>query len=101
MPQSRHITLVASTNTPVTLDGRVSGVTVINRGGTGGPFEIYFTTDGTIPTIGGNDTFVVPAQVGNEQPAGTPPMDPVDRPESTPTTINLISSGAAAVTVLS
>lgn len=61
-----HSTLVASTVDTVTLDKGAEYVTVVNRSGAA---EIYFTVGTTVtppaaPTVGGNDTYVLPASIG-------------------------------------
>lgn len=97
MAIAQHGTLVANTVKPVHMGARISSITVINRGGTGGPFEIWFTTDGSTPSIGGTNVMVVPAVVGAEQATYVPQLDAVDTPEN-PTNdsiIQLVSSGAA------
>lgn len=58
-----HSTLVASTVDTVTLDKGAEYITVVNRSGAA---EIYFTVGTTVtppaaPTVGGNDTYVLPA----------------------------------------
>lgn len=55
MARISHGTLTANAVTSVTLDPCNSQVTIINRTRSG---EIYFTVDGTDPTIGGNNSFV-------------------------------------------
>lgn len=56
-----HGTLTASAVDTVTLSRAGAAVKIINRGGTN---EIYYTLDGTAPTVGGDDCFVVPNQAG-------------------------------------
>lgn len=54
--------LTASTVATVTLDvGAFSSVEVLNVDGTA---AIYFTTDGTTPTVAGNGCSVLPAAIG-------------------------------------
>jgi hypothetical protein len=64
-----HETLAASTVDTVNLAGATGqvGLTVVNRSGTA---EIYFTVatgavGPTAPTVGGNDTYVVPASIAS------------------------------------
>lgn len=52
-----HGTLVASTKATVTLTVAWRSVQVDNRAATG---DIFFTTTGVDPTVGGADCFVVP-----------------------------------------
>jgi hypothetical protein len=56
-----HVTLVANTVTTVTLDQNFSSVEVLNVDGAA---AIYFTVDGTTPTVEGNGTNVLPAAIG-------------------------------------
>lgn len=49
---AKHATLVASTVDTVTLTTDVTSVEVKNRGTS----DIYLTKDGTVPTVGGDDT---------------------------------------------
>lgn len=55
MSKYAHSTLTAATVASVTLDPGSVSITVTNRAGTG---EIYFTVDGTTPTIGGTNCYV-------------------------------------------
>lgn len=62
-----HGTLVANTVATVTLNKGAGYVTVVNRSGSA---EIYFTVAvGTntpvAPTVGGSDTYVLPAAIGS------------------------------------
>jgi hypothetical protein len=52
-----HATLAASTVDTVTLTLTHPRIEILNRG-TG---DIFLTVDGSTPTVGGNDTFVVPS----------------------------------------
>lgn len=58
---SAHLTLTAATVDQVTLPGNYGRVEVLNRDGSD---EIYFTVDGATPTVGGDGTHVLPAQIG-------------------------------------
>jgi hypothetical protein len=95
MARIKHGTLVASTVATVTLDlvdsGRIVSrqkrVEVINRDGAA---EIYFTVDGTTPTVAGDDCFVLPAAMGSLE---------VGAPKGTPTVVKLISSGTPTYSV--
>lgn len=95
-----HATLVASTVTTLTLDlpnpvgdvrsfaEVVARVEVLNVDGIA---EVYFTTDGSTPTVGGDACHVLPAVVSSvEVKDGTP------GPTST---VKLISSGTPKVSV--
>jgi|SRR6185312_6029725 len=62
--QSAEGTLVASTVTTVNFGvgsapTRYSYIAVTNDGAAASPVPIYFTTDGTVPTVGGEDCFAV------------------------------------------
>ena len=58
---SYHSTIaVASTVETVTLAESYTVVEVINRSGSA---EIYFTLDGSVPTVGGSNTYVLPAAI--------------------------------------
>ena len=84
---SEHATLVAATVYTVTLDGDYPKVEVLNRDGTA---EIYFTVDGSTPTVGGAGTFVLPATIGTiEVPVRT----------SGATVVKLISAGTPKFSV--
>ena len=86
-----HSTLTASTVDTVTLNDGTEYVTVVNRGGTD---EIYFTVgtptnEPPSPTVGGNDTYVLPAALGSLRVAS----------EIGPIVVKLISNGAMAYSV--
>jgi hypothetical protein len=60
-----HKTLAASTVDTVTLTGCTTQVTIVNRNGVA---EIYFTVGATtppVPTVGGVNTYVIPADVSS------------------------------------
>lgn len=86
-----HNTLTATTVDTITLSAQYVRVEVLNRSATG---DIFVTLDGSTPTVGGNDTYVVPATgVGTfVNPANTsqPP---------TSTVVKLISSGTPSYSV--
>jgi len=85
-----HTTLTANTATPFYLDKRYDVVYVLNRTGTS---EIYGTTDGSLPTVGGSNCFVIPAAICSVL---------IKMPQilyKGPGQINLISSGAEAVSI--
>lgn len=81
MPQNRYGTLAAGVVTTVTLTQDWNTVEVINRSGTA---EIFFRTDGTNPTVGGNDSEMLPAAVGSVV---------VDVESGAATVVKLISAG--------
>lgn len=79
-----HGTLTANTVDVVTLTGGAqANVEVLNRSATA---DIYFRTDGTVPTVGGTDCDIVPAGGAVK----------LSVPVATATVIKLISSAAAA-----
>jgi hypothetical protein len=84
---AKHATLAAGVVDTVTLSNDYDSVEVFNRGGG----EIYFTTNGTVPTVGGDNTRVV-ASGSALQSYGGGYGDGV-------TVVNLISSGATAYSV--
>jgi hypothetical protein len=84
----RHGTLVANTVTTVTLDNDYREIEVINVDGAS---TIYVTVDGTVPTVGGNDTFVLPAAISSRVI--------VSRDGSNPTVVKLISTGTPSFSV--
>lgn len=57
MAVRKHGTLVATTVATVTLDGGFEAIEVVNHGGG----TIYFTVDGTTPTVAGDETYAVPS----------------------------------------
>ena len=82
-----------STVETVTLQAFFPSVIVTNRQATS-PAEIYFTTDGSVPLVGGDNTFMVPAVTGARvvvaNRAGA---------TNTKTVVNLISIGTPAYSV--
>jgi hypothetical protein len=88
--QARHGTLVAATVTTVTLGTAKADseqVEVLNRDGAA---EIYFTVDGTTPTVAGDDTEMLPASIGSVR---------VIASTSGQAVVKLISSGTPKYTV--
>lgn len=87
MPDSEHVTLAAGTVTTVTLDRQYGSVEVVNVDGAA---AVYFTVDGSEPTVEGAGTVVLPAAVSG-----------VDLSASSddPTVVKLISSGTPKVAV--
>lgn len=81
-------TLVASTVDTVTFSRDVDMVEVLNLDGAA---EIYFTTDGSTPTVGGANTDVLPAAVNAVER---------DVPTSGATVVKLISSGTPMYSVV-
>lgn len=86
---SVHRTLVASTVDRLTFGSNFVQVEVVNRDGAA---EIYFTVDGTDPTVGGTNTHVLPAAIGAVVVAAS---------KRATTVVRLISSGTPAYSVRS
>jgi hypothetical protein len=86
-----HGTLTASTVDTVTLSRSYARVEVINRGGTN---EIFFTTDGSVPTVLGDNCFVVTNQ------AGASDIRPNFTGVQNQCVVKLISTGAMTYSVI-
>lgn len=87
MAKTKHITLVAATVATVNLAVNASRVEVVNRSGSA---EVYFTVNGATPTVGGDDTHVLPAAIGSVEVPDEIGGDVV---------VKLISSGTPTVSV--
>lgn len=85
--KATHQVLVAATVDVVNLAVQVDEIEVVNRDGAA---EIYFTVDGSAPTVGGANCFVLPAGVGSAT---------VGVSASGNTVVKLISSGTPAYSV--
>lgn len=83
-----HSTLSGSVVDTVVLGSAWDTIQIMNRSGTS---EIYYTVDGSTPTIGGVNTRVLPASIC----ADAPPI-----PEGTPVTVKLLSSGTPTYSVI-
>ena len=86
MAHTKHVTLVATTVATVTLeDSKPEKVWVHNRHATA---EAFATTDGTTPTVGGDDTHLIKANSVTvlKVPAGA-------------VSVKLISSATPTITV--
>jgi hypothetical protein len=81
----RHGALTAETVATVALPLDADIVEVVNRGNT----DIYFTADGTAPTVDGNDVEIVTAGTALE----------VQRRAAGNATVKLVSTGTPAYTV--
>lgn len=84
-----YVTLIANTVATVTLDANFGSVSLLNRNGLD---EVFFSTDGTTPTVAGNGFEVLPAGVGataTVRDAGTGAV----------TVVKLISAAATTVAV--
>lgn len=81
-------TLVAATADTVTLSRRANKVEVLSHDGAA---AIYFTVDGSAPTVAGGNTYAVPVGVGGLE---------VDLDDSDPpTVVKLISAGTPLYSV--
>lgn len=69
MARIKHGTLAANTVTTVAINQNVGSLEVLI---VANPAAIYFRTDGTNPTVGGDDCEVVPAAVGAALSVDTP-----------------------------
>lgn len=88
MANVRHVTLVASTVSTVNLTTNAGRIEVVNVDGAA---AVYFTTDGSDPTVAGDDTHVLPAAVSG--------VEVDDETAGTTSTVKLISSGTPTVSV--
>lgn len=88
----QHATLVANTVKTMTLDRDYAMIDVCNVDGVA---AIFFTVDGSTPTVGGDGAFQIPAAIGNLQIA---PRN-AGAAHTGVTVVKLISAGAPAVTV--
>lgn len=82
-----NITLTAGTVDTVTFADDVTQIRVTNMTGTA---AVYYTVDGSTPTVAGKNTRLLPAAIGSVL---------VEPPSSGPTAVKLISSGTPAVSV--
>lgn len=89
MPDSRHVTLVASTVSTVTLDADYQHIEVVNVNGTA---AVYFTVNGATPVVKATGTHVLPAAIGSFE-VWADAVDPAT------TIVRLISTGTPDVAV--
>ncbi len=87
MARTRHLTLTAATVATVELGINAARIEVLSRDGAA---EVYFTTNDAEPTVGGNNTHVLPAAISALE---------VDDEIRGPSVVKLISSGTPAVSV--
>ncbi len=91
--RTKHVTTAANPVATVTIASTATPrhtLTVTNRNGAS---EAYFTTDGSAPTLEGDNTYVVPAAVGATVTV------PDDRAPGAPVTVIAISASATKLTV--
>lgn len=87
---TQYVTLAPSVVSTVTFNPAVQTVNVVNRNGAG---EVFFTADGTQPTVGAAGTYLLPAAAGASLRVYTSFIN------GTGTAINLISTAAATIEV--
>ena len=92
---SSHGVLVASTVSTVTFSLNYAQIEIVNRDASA---DIFFTTSGVAPTVGGDDTLVVPAGHSTIVPNYLGPNDPADSVING-TVVKLISAGTPAYSV--
>jgi hypothetical protein len=101
MARTHEVTLTANVVTSYQLDEAYTVVKLVNL--TGGPVAadpVWFTGDGTTPTVGGDNCLVLPAVYGAEERVSVPTGNPAS--ESTTgdgPVINLICAAAATVLI--
>lgn len=82
-----EITLTADTVETVVFEGGLGRATVLSHDGAA---AVYFTTDGTEPSVAGSNCWVVPAAIG----ALTVPVR-----SSGPNTVKVVSEGTPTISV--
>lgn len=87
---STHQTAASGVADTVTLDKDYDAVEVVNRDGAG---AIYFTVDGSAPTIAGDGTYVIPAVIGARKVASV-------ELAAAATVVKLIASAVTAYSVI-
>lgn len=88
MARVRTVTLTAATVSTQTFTGfNASMARVVNMDGTA---EVYFTVDGTTPTVGGDNCIALPAAIGSVE---------VKEEISGDAVVKLISAGTPKVSV--
>ena len=83
-----HLTLVAATVATVEFTQNFGRIEVLNRDGAA---EVYFTVDGSTPTVGGDNCQVLPAAIGY--------LTVDDGTRGVPSVVKLISAGTPKVSV--
>ena len=89
MPDSRHLTLTANTVATVTLDSDYDNVEIVNVDGAA---AVYFTIDGSMPTVAGDGTIVLPAAISGW-------ATEYNRPRGSDAVVRLISTGTPKIAV--
>jgi hypothetical protein len=87
MADPQHVTLTADTVATVTLSVDADLVEILNVDGTA---EVYVTVDGSVPTVGGDGAWVLPAAIGSLE---------LKTYTAGATVVKLISSGTPKVSV--
>lgn len=87
---TQYLTLTANTVASITLNPAQDDITVRNRDGLA---EVFFTVDGSNPTVGGNGTYLLPALAGASVKVAPPLIG------GQVNQIKLISSGTPQVMV--
>jgi hypothetical protein len=93
-PRTHEVTLVQNVVSTVTLDEEYAAVRLVFLSGSN---PVWFTVDGTTPTVAGDNSLVLAPVVGEVQvPTGNPASETTvgDSP-----TLNLVSNAAATVEV--
>lgn len=88
MAYAQHLTLVAATVATVNFSANASRIEVMSRDGAA---EVFFTTDGSTPTVNGANTICLAAAVGAVEVA--------DETSGQNTVVKLISVGTPKVSV--
>lgn len=88
MAQVQHATLVATTVTTMTFTDGFPNIEVTNVDGAA---AVYFTVDGTTPTVTGTNCQVIPAAIGS--------LSVSEESGGATSTVKLISSGTPKVSV--
>lgn len=100
-----HGSLLAATPGQATLDNPYQSIKVINRtaGADANANEIYFTVDGSAPTVGAAGTYVVAGHYGAEEVVPVPLSVYGAQPNGgaqKPFVINLVSTNATSFSVV-
>lgn len=88
MASTKHVTLVAATVTTVALSVNAARIEVVN---VDGAEVVYFTVDGSTPTVAGDNTHVLPAAICA--------LEVQDETSGANSVVKLISAGTPEVSV--